>query len=144
MLSESRLRSKNEASLNSFYVFFVINLVINPRPSQFSNLQSPRTLYIISEPIIHKGLFSDPLLSEKKSVFSKLENQFADNPEILNTILKKKDNNQIESYYGKPYSTIVLKTKEDGFEAIEAYKQSIRDAVEGLPNADLIDFIQLK
>jgi len=142
-LSESKFKNKNKGSLNSFYVFFVVNIKVDPIPSQFSNLQSPKTLFVVSAPIIHNGLVTDPLLTEKESFISKLEKQFADKPEILNKLLKNMDNNPIEVHYGKPYSTLVLKTKEDGFEAIEEYEQSIKEAIEGLPNANMIEFYNL-
>ena len=45
-------------------------------------------------------------------------------------------------HYGIPNSTEVSKTSAEGYKAIEAYKQSLRDAIDGL-GAEPLEFLQI-
>lgn len=110
---------------NSFYIFLT------------TTLQSSKTLYAISKPVLHEGSLKDDMQNEKQQFIADMQKQFANEPKLLTEIY----NTQIEVHYGKPYSTTLLKTEEDGFDAIEAYKKSEKELVEGLAE---VDFLILK
>ncbi|MCX6269164.1 MAG: hypothetical protein NTW16_17725 [Bacteroidetes bacterium] len=133
--------SSNSSSANSFYVFFTAGIKIMPEPGRFSGLRSSTTLYIISAPVFHIGILTDPMQDEKVSFFSDIEKKFAGNKAVLDQLSHNNVSSLIEVHYGKPYSTTVLKTAVDGFDAIEAFKKSTQELYAGLAE---IDFLLLK
>jgi len=123
--TESNVK-ENEASGNSFYIFLT------------TTIQSSKTFYAISTPLLHDGSLKDDMQNEKHQFISDMQKQFAKDPKLLGKI----SDIEIEVHYGKPYSPQILKTNAEVYDAIEAYKQSLRDAVDGL-GADPIEFLQI-
>lgn len=124
-----------------FYIFLSTIITIEPTSSQFSNLESPTSLYIISSPILYTGSLQDEMEDEKEKFKSNMENQLASKPKILKLLQKNKENQKIDVHFGKPYSRELLRTSNDGYEAIEAYKSSTKVLLEGLGK---YEFFQLK
>lgn len=127
--------SKGAKVGNAFYIFLTTTIEIKPKESQFSNLQSSKTIYIISKPLLHKGSLTDDMLSEKEQFIADLEKHFIDKPDLLTGIRNK----SMEVHYGKPYSTEVSKTSDEGYKAIEAYKNTIKETLEGLAQFDFLE-----
>jgi len=130
---------KSKATPNSFYIFLTTTIEIKPKPSQFSNLQSSKTLYIILTPLLHQGNLTDAMQVEKELFITDIKIQLADKPDILKQLLSK-DSKSFEVHYGIPYSTKVLKTNTEGYEAIKAYKNMTKETLQGLAE---FDFYQL-
>lgn len=128
--------NQSKASTNFFYIFLTVSIEIKPKASQFSNLQSSKKIFIISAPILHQGSLSDSMVQEKKQFFLDIERQFNDKPESLKELLESNDFEGTKVHYGKPYSKALLRTKEEGLEAIEAYKKSTKDLLDGLEQFD--------
>jgi hypothetical protein len=128
-------RENAPESRKGFYVFLTTTLKKKPEESQFSNLQSPTTLYIISKPFLHQGNLTDEMANEKEQVLMEIRNHFIDKPEIL----KELSNIKLDIHYGKPYSTEVLKTGNDCNKAIEEYKNFIKETLQGLTPFDFLE-----
>lgn len=130
---EPLVNANNKKTIgNTFYIFLVTDIDLKPS----------KTLYIISTPLLHQGNLKDPMQDEKEQFITNIKIQLADKPDIPKELLEI-DTKNIDVHLDKPYSTKLLKTKEDVFEAIEAYKKSMRDAIDGL-GADPLEFLQIK
>ena len=121
---KTTIKDKN-VSGNAFYIFLT------------TTLQSSKTFYAISKPVLHEGSLTDDMQIEKQQFIADIQKQFANKPDLLAELYNK----EIEVHYGKPYSRQVLKSKEDGIQAIEAYKNSVIELLEGLKK---FEFIELK
>ena len=129
-----KVQNKN-TSANSFYIFLTTSMERKPKESQFSNLQSHKTIYIISKPFLHKGNLIDDMRIEKSLFITDIGKHFANEPDVINEIQNKK----MEIHYSKPYSTETLRTGAEGYSAIEAYKASIKETLEGLTQFDFLE-----
>jgi hypothetical protein len=118
---------------NAFYVFLTTDLMINGK-----------SLTIISAPILHNGTLTDAMTDDKEDFVKQIERQLSNTTENIRQKLTRDNYGAISVHYAKPYSTSLLRSVSEGLDAIEAFKQSIRSAVAGLPHADQIDFLQLK
>ena len=120
----------------SFYVYMAVKVSVQPKASQFSSLQSPKNLFIISAPILHRGKLTDDLTSEKEEFLNNIKNQITEKNEELQKIIFNKDFSKIEVHYGKLYSRVILKTKENAVDAIEDYKKSTASLFDGLAQVE--------
>jgi len=119
-----------------FYFFLTVSIAIKPKASQFSSLQTPKTLYIISKPFPHNGSPGDDMQIEKDLFLADIKKHFINDPELS----KEADNKPIEIHFGKPYDTEVSKTSAEALTAIEAFKNSIKETYEGLAPYDFLSF----
>lgn len=134
--AKDNIRSKKTSSSDKeFYVFLTTKIQKKPEESQFSNLQSPTTLYIISKPFLHQGKLNDEMENEKEQVLKEIKSHFIDKPEIL----KELSDIRLDIHYAKPYSTELLKTSNDCNKAIEEYKNSIKETLQGLTSFDFLE-----
>lgn len=120
---------------NAFYIFLTTTIEIKPQSSQFSNLQSSKTLIIISKPNLHEGNLTDDMQIERNQFIGNIQKHFADNPDIFSELYNKK----MEVHFGKPYSAELLKNSTEGYEAIEAYKAYIKETLDGLAQFDFLE-----
>jgi hypothetical protein len=130
-----------KASANNFYVFLSTRMEIPPAAGQFSSLQSSKILEIISRPMLHQGNLTDDLRIEKEFFIGEIENYRKEHNDELRKKLSANNYEKIAVHYGKPYSTMLLKTEEVGIEAINAFIQSEKELVSGIAT---IEFFQLK
>jgi hypothetical protein len=121
-----------KVSGSAFYIFFSANLSVNGK-----------FLTVISAPALYHGMLTDAMIDYKEDFIKQVERQLPNKPKDFKEILSKNEYETISVHYSKPYSTTLLKSVKDGFDAIESFKQSMKDAVDGLPHAELIDFFQL-
>lgn len=126
------IKIKNNAS-SSFYIFLTAKLYVHGK-----------FMTIISVPVLHYGMLSDPMINYKENFIKQIENQLPNRPENFKKSLADNNYETISIHYAKPYSTSLLRSLNESIDAIDAFKQSIRYAVEGLPNENLIVFFQLK
>ena len=125
----------------SFYVFLTTEYIIDRKQGNLSGLKSPKDLHIISKPILHYGNLTDGFNDDKEQFVQDIDKQLKEKPDDLKAILRNNNFEKITLHYGKPYSTELLKTNEATLEAIEAYKNSTKELLEGLAE---FDFFQLK
>lgn len=134
---EKPLIIKNAKKIgNLFYIFLTTSIEIKPKASQFSSLQSSKTIFIISKPLSHEGSLTDDMLIEKSLFIADLEKHFINESDVIKEIRNK----AMEIHYGKPFSTEISKTSVESYKAIEAYKNSIKETLEGLAQFDFLEF----
>lgn len=132
---DSNIITNKDNTQNSFYIFLTVSIEIKPKESQFSNLQSSKSIYCISKPILHKGQLEDDMQIEKELFIADLKKHFSNEPDVI----KKIGNKEIGIHYGEPYSTKVSKTIVEGYAAIEAYKNSTKETLEGLAQYEFLE-----
>ena len=91
--------------------------------------------------MLHQGNLTDDLRLEKEFFIGEIENYRKEYNDELRKKLSANNYEKIAVHYGKPYSTMLLKTEEVGIEAINAFIQSEKELVSGIAT---IEFFQLK
>ena len=114
---------------DSFFIFLSANFTINGKD-----------ITILSQPIEHSGKITDAMINHKEDFIKSIELQMEEKPNRYKEELMKDNFKNIVVHYGKPYSTILLKSLEDGYNAIDEFKLSQQEIYEGTN----YNFVQLK
>lgn len=108
-----------------YYIFFTTQIYINDKLTD-----------IISKPIPYNGDPTDISVEDKEDFIAQIKSRIPNQEDLKNPDLKS----NINVHYGKPFSTQLLRSGNDAYEAIDAYKKSALEAVEGIGE---INFLQL-
>jgi len=119
---------KQEKSVSgaSYYVFFTTQIYIDNKLTD-----------IISKPIPYDGKPNDISTDDQDHFIDQIKLQIPNQEDLKKEELR----NYIKVHYGKPFSTLLLKSNNDVYEAIDAYKKSMFEAVQGIGE---VNFLQLK
>jgi len=119
----------NKVSPNSFFVFL----------STTMNYKG-KTMIVISSPILHKGNIKDQMTVHQLDFIEDIASQIKDKSRDFKDKLMQDNFNNIKVHYGKLYSTKILKTEAESFDAIDDFKQSQAEIYEGTN----YNFVELK
>lgn len=140
-----------KATGNSFYVFFDVSVTINMNSTEMTSVppiygeklkfSTSKQTNIISAPVFYEGKRTDSMSKQKEDFKHQIEMEFLNKPKYYKDAFRNINNESIKVHYGKPYSTVMLKSENDVFEAIESYKSMLKETLEGLGE---VDFLELK
>jgi hypothetical protein len=99
-----------------------------------------KTMIVISSPILHKGNIKDQMTVHQLDFIEDIASQIKDKSRDFKDKLMQDNFNNIKVHYGKLYSTKILKTEAESFDAIDDFKQSQAEIYEGTN----YNFVELK